>query len=126
MFGAIVARIVDGLTKIAHISMSEDVSMQAENFRKMLLTLNEDIRVIIIKIADRLHNMQTMESMPPDKQRKIASETLYIYAPLAHRIGLYNIKTELEDLGLKFTRTRGIRRYFKQNKRKQRRARRLY
>ena len=103
MFGVAVARIVDGLTKIANISMSEDVSMQAENFRKMLLTLNEDIRVIIIKIADRLHNMQTMDSMPPDKQRKIASETLYIYAPLAHRIGLYNVKSELEDLGLKFT-----------------------
>ena len=80
-----------------------DVSLQAENFRKMLLTLNEDVRVIIIKIADRLHNMQTMDSMRADKQVKIASETLYIYAPLAHRIGLYNIKTELEDLGLKYT-----------------------
>src|SRR5690554_3572073 len=97
LFGDTVAKIVDGLTKIAHISMSEDVSMQAENFRKMLLTLNEDIRVIIIKIADRLHNMQTMDSMPAHKQRKIASETLYIYAPLAHRIGLYNIKTELRS-----------------------------
>lgn len=103
MFGSIVARIVDGLTKIANISVTEDVSLQAENFRKMLLTLNEDIRVIIIKIADRLHNMQTMDSMRPDKQQKIASETLYIYAPLAHRIGLYNVKTELEDLGLKYT-----------------------
>lgn len=103
MFGSTVAKIVDGLTKIANISMTEDVSLQAENFRKMLLTLNEDIRVIIIKIADRLHNMQTMDSMPWPKQRKIASETLYIYAPLAHRIGLYNIKSELEDLGLKFT-----------------------
>ncbi|MGB6269406.1 MAG: RelA/SpoT family protein, partial [Olleya sp.] len=80
-----------------------DVSLQAENFRKMLLTLNDDVRVIIIKIADRLHNMQTMDGMRPDKQEKIASETLYIYAPLAHRIGLYNIKTELEDLGLKYT-----------------------
>jgi GTP pyrophosphokinase len=80
-----------------------DVSLQAENFRRMLLTLNDDVRVIIIKIADRLHNMQTMESMRSDKQVKIASETLYIYAPLAHRIGLYNIKTELEDLGLKYT-----------------------
>jgi len=77
--------------------------MQAENFRKMLLTLNDDIRVIIIKIADRLHNMQTMDAMRPDKQVKIASETLYIYAPLAHRIGLYNIKTQLEDLSLKYT-----------------------
>src|SRR5690554_5811584 len=103
IFGPTVARIVDGLTKIANIEMTEDVSMQAENFRKMLLTLNEDIRVIIIKIADRLHNMQTMDSMPAYKQRKIASETLYIYAPLAHRIGLYNIKTELEDVGLKYT-----------------------
>lgn len=103
MFGETVARIVDGLTKIAAIEYEGDVSLQAENFRKMLLTLNEDIRVIIIKIADRLHNMQTMGSMPAHKQVKIASETLYIYAPLAHRIGLYNIKTELEDLGLKYT-----------------------
>ncbi len=103
MFGKTVARIVDGLTKIAHLKKDKDVSMQAENFRKMLLTLNDDIRVIIIKIADRLHNMQTMESMQPEKQEKIASETLYIYAPLAHRIGLYSIKTELEDLSLKYT-----------------------
>ena len=98
-----VARIVDGLTKISSLKKDMDVSVQAENFRKMLLTLNDDVRVIIIKIADRLHNMQTMDSMRPDKQVKIASETLYIYAPLAHRIGLYNIKTELEDLGLKYT-----------------------
>jgi guanosine-3',5'-bis(diphosphate) 3'-pyrophosphohydrolase len=103
MFGETVARIVDGLTKISNMPYDGDVSLQAENFRKMLLTLNEDIRVIIIKIADRLHNMQTMESMPAQKQVKIASETLYIYAPMAHRIGLYNIKTELEDLGLKYT-----------------------
>ncbi len=103
LFGKTVMKIVDGLTKISSMSIGQDVSMQAENFRKMLLTLNEDIRVIIIKIADRLHNMQTMGSMPPDKQQKIASETLYIYAPLAHRIGLYNIKTQLEDLGLKYT-----------------------
>ena len=103
MFGETVARIVDGLTKIAHLKKDKDVSQQAENFRKMLLTLNDDVRVIIIKIADRLHNMQTMESMPEEKQVKIASETLYIYAPLAHRIGLYNIKTELEDLSLKYT-----------------------
>ena len=102
-FGGTVAKIVDGLTKISHLKKDKDVSLQAENFRKMLLTLNDDIRVIIIKIADRLHNMQTMDSMRPDKQEKIASETLYIYAPLAHRIGLYNIKTELEDLGLKYT-----------------------
>lgn len=103
MFEETVARIVDGLTKISAMEYNSDVSLQAENFRKMLLTLNEDIRVIIIKIADRLHNMQTMDSMPAHKQVKIASETLYIYAPMAHRIGLYNIKTELEDLGLKYT-----------------------
>jgi len=103
MFGETVAKIVDGLTKISSLKKDKDVSLQAENFRKMLLTLNDDVRVIIIKIADRLHNMQTMDAMRPDKQVKIASETLYIYAPLAHRIGLYNIKTELEDLGLKYT-----------------------
>ena len=103
LFGETVARIVDGLTKISSLKKDMDVSLQAENFRKMLLTLNDDVRVIIIKIADRLHNMQTMDSMRADKQVKIASETLYIYAPLAHRIGLYNIKTELEDLGLKYT-----------------------
>lgn len=103
MFGEAVAKIVDGLTKISNLKKDKDVSLQAENFRKMLLTLNDDVRVIIIKIADRLHNMQTMDVMRADKQVKIASETLYIYAPLAHRIGLYNIKTELEDLGLKYT-----------------------
>jgi GTP pyrophosphokinase len=103
LFGSTVAKIVDGLTKISKLDTDGDVSLQAENFRKMLLTLNDDVRVIIIKIADRLHNMQTMESMRSDKQLKIASETLYIYAPLAHKIGLYNIKTELEDLGLKYT-----------------------
>ena len=103
LFGETVARIVDGLTKISQLQSDADVSLQAENFRKMLLTLHDDVRVIIIKIADRLHNMQTMESMPPHKQVKIASETLYIYAPLAHRMGLYNVKTELEDLSLKYT-----------------------
>lgn len=103
LFGETVARIVDGLTKIAHLKKDMNISQQAENFRKMLLTLNDDIRVIIIKIADRYHNMLTMDSMPEHKQVKIASETLYIYAPLAHRIGLYNIKTELEDLSLKYT-----------------------
>ncbi|MDG3581320.1 MULTISPECIES: RelA/SpoT family protein [Galbibacter] len=103
LFGETVARIVDGLTKISQMTSEQDISLQAENFRKMLLTLNDDVRVILIKIADRLHNMQTMDSMADHKQVKIASETLYIYAPLAHRIGLYNIKTELEDLGLKYT-----------------------
>ncbi len=103
LFGQKIARIVSGLTKISRLNKSQDASIQAENFRKMLLTLNDDVRVILIKIADRLHNMQTMDSMPEYKQVKIASETLYIYAPLAHRLGLYNIKTELEDLGLKYT-----------------------
>ncbi|WP_273566479.1 RelA/SpoT family protein [Maribacter halichondriae] len=103
MFGETIARIVDGLTKIAHLKKDMNISQQAENFRKMLLTLHDDVRVIIIKIADRYHNMLTLDSMPEHKQVQIASETLYIYAPLAHRIGLYNIKTELEDLSLKYT-----------------------
>ena len=103
LFGETVARIVSGLTKISSLKKDKDHSIQAENFRKMLLTLHDDVRVILIKIADRLHNMQTMDAMPARKQVKIASETLYIYAPLAHRLGLYNIKTELEDLGLKYT-----------------------
>ena len=103
LFGETIARIVSGLTKISNLKKDKDHSIQAENFRKMLLTLNDDVRVILIKIADRLHNMQTMDAMPPHKQVKIASETLYIYAPLAHRLGLYNIKQELEDLGLKYT-----------------------
>jgi len=103
LFGETIARIVNGLTKISHLSKDQNISVQAENFRKMLLTLNDDVRVILIKIADRLHNMQTMAAMPQHKQVKISSETLYIYAPLAHRLGLYNIKTELEDLGLKYT-----------------------
>jgi guanosine-3',5'-bis(diphosphate) 3'-pyrophosphohydrolase len=103
LFGETIARIVNGLTKISRLNKEQDASIQAENFRKMLLTLNDDVRVILIKIADRLHNMQTMDAMPDYKQVKIASETLYIYAPLAHRLGLYNIKTELEDLGLKYT-----------------------
>ena len=98
-----IAKIVNGLTKISNLKKDRNISLQAENFRKMLLTLNDDVRVIIIKIADRLHNMQTMDSMPEYKQVKIASETLYIYAPLAHRIGLFNVKTELEDLSLKYT-----------------------
>ena len=103
LFGKPIAKIVKGLTKISRLNKEQDASIQAENFRKMLLTLNDDVRVILIKIADRLHNMQTMDAMPVDKQVKIASETLYIYAPLAHRLGLYNIKIELEDLGLKYT-----------------------
>ncbi len=101
-FGVKIAHIVDGLTKISNLN-KETVSIQAENYRKMLLTLNDDVRVILIKIADRYHNMQTLEHMPIDKQARIASETLFIYAPLAHRLGLYTIKTELEDLGLKYT-----------------------
>ncbi|MGB5461360.1 MAG: RelA/SpoT family protein [Eudoraea sp.] len=103
MFGETIARIVDGLTKIAHLKKDMNISQQAENFRKMLLTLHDDVRVIIIKIADRYHNMLTMDAMPEHKQVQMASETLYIYAPLAHRIGLYNIKTELENLSLKYT-----------------------
>lgn len=98
-----VSKIVEGLTKMSKVITNEEISLQAENYRKMLLTLNDDVRVILIKIADRLHNMQTMGSMADYKQAKIASETLYIYAPLAHRLGLYNIKTQLEDLGLKYT-----------------------
>jgi len=103
MFGETIARIVDGLTKIAHLKKDMNISQQAENFRKMLLTLHDDVRVIIIKIADRYHNMLTMDAMPEHKQVQMASETLYIYAPLAHRIGLYNVKTELENLSLKYT-----------------------
>lgn len=103
IFGKTISKIVVGLTKISKLSKDENVSLQAENFRKMLLTLNDDVRVILIKIADRLHNMQTLDSMPNGKQIKIASETLYIYAPIAHRIGLFDVKSELEDLGLKYT-----------------------
>lgn len=103
MFNPKIAQIVAGLTKISRLEPDPDISLQAENYRKMLLTLHDDVRVILIKIADRLHNMQTMGSMASYKQAKIASETLYIYAPLAHRLGLFNIKTKLEDLGLKYT-----------------------
>jgi len=102
LFGEKIARIIDGLTKISILN-KQDVSIQSENYRKLLLTLSEDVRVILIKIADRLHNMRTLESMSEDKQLKIASETIFIYAPLAHRMGLYNIKSELEDLSLKYT-----------------------
>ncbi len=101
-FGKKVAKIIDGLTKISGI-FDPNSSIQAENFRKMLLTLADDVRVILIKLADRLHNMRTMEFMARDKQLKIASETSYLYAPLAHRLGLYAIKSELEDLSMKYT-----------------------
>ncbi len=101
-FGKKVARIIDGLTKISGI-FDTNSSIQAENFRKMLLTLADDVRVILIKLADRLHNMRTMEFMARHKQLKIASETSYLYAPLAHRLGLYAIKSELEDLSMKYT-----------------------
>lgn len=101
IFGEKISNIVNGLTKIS-VMTHQNISIQSENYRKLLLTLSEDFRVILIKIADRLHNMRTLESMAPDKQKKIASETVYIYAPLAHRFGLYNIKSELEDLSLKY------------------------
>ncbi len=101
IFGEKIANIVNGLTKIS-VMNHQNISIQSENYRKLLLTLSEDFRVILIKIADRLHNMRTLESMAPDKQKKIASETVYIYAPLAHRLGFYNIKSELEDLSLKY------------------------
>ncbi|GIK69010.1 MAG: bifunctional (p)ppGpp synthetase/guanosine-3',5'-bis(diphosphate) 3'-pyrophosphohydrolase [Bacteroidetes bacterium] len=102
MFGKKVAKIIDGLTKISEV-VDQSASIQAENFRKILLTLADDVRVILIKLADRLHNMRTLESMHRNKQLKIASETIYLYAPLAHRLGLYTIKSELEDLSLKYT-----------------------
>jgi guanosine-3',5'-bis(diphosphate) 3'-pyrophosphohydrolase len=100
-FGKKVAKIIDGLTKISGV-FDANSSIQAENFRKMLLTLADDVRVILIKLADRLHNMRTMDFMPRDKQLKICSETVYLYAPLAHRLGLYSIKSELEDLSMKY------------------------
>ncbi|MGI6572760.1 MAG: RelA/SpoT family protein [Fermentimonas sp.] len=102
LFGDKIAQIVDGLTKISSGMFGEDVSAQAENFRKLLLTMSDDIRVILIKIADRLHNMRTLSSMSPAKQFKITGETLYIYSPLAHRLGLFAIKTELEELCFKY------------------------
>ncbi len=102
IFGAKIAQIVDGLTKISGGIFGEQASAQAENFKKLLLTMSDDIRVIIIKICDRLHNMRTLESQPANKQYKIAGETLYIYAPLANRLGLNKIKTELENLSFKF------------------------
>ncbi len=102
LFGKKERIIIDGLTKISGVFDHQTTSQQAENFRKMLLTLSDDVRVILIKLADRLHNMRTLDHMSREKQLKIASETLFMYAPLAHRLGLYNIKTELEDLSLKF------------------------
>jgi guanosine-3',5'-bis(diphosphate) 3'-pyrophosphohydrolase len=102
IFGKKIAKIIDGLTKIKGV-FEYGTSAQAENFRKMLFTLSEDVRVILIKLADRLHNMRTLESMPRNKQLRVSSETIYLYAPLAHRLGLNGIKTELEDLYLRFT-----------------------
>jgi GTP pyrophosphokinase len=101
-FGKKIASIIDGLTKISGVFDKESNSLQAENFRKMLLTLSDDVRVIFVKLADRLHNMRTLDSLPHQKQIKIAGETIYLYAPLAHRLGLYTMKTELEDLSLKY------------------------
>ena len=101
LFGPTIAGIIAGLTKISNV-LDQDASLQVENFRKMLMTMSQDLRVILIKLADRLHNMRTLDSMPEYKQIKIASETIYLYAPLAHRLGLYSIKTELEDLALKY------------------------
>ena len=103
LFGANIAYMVEGLTKIQGIFDHQSSSMQVENFRKLLLSISDDVRVILIKMADRLHNMRTLDGMPYHKQLKIASETLYIFAPLAHRMGLYHIKSEFEDLGLKYT-----------------------
>lgn len=102
LFGSKVRLIIDGLTKIPEV-FDENASIQAENFRKMILTISDDLRVVLIKLADRLHNMRTLESMRADKQLKIASETKFLYAPLAHRLGLYSVKSELEDLALKYT-----------------------
>ena len=101
-FSKKIAQIVEGLTKISGGIFDAQSSAQAENFRKLLLTMSDDIRVILVKMADRLHNMRTLQSMPTAKQYKIAGETLYIYAPLAHRLGLFAIKTELEDLSFKY------------------------
>src|SRR6187455_129618 len=100
-FGPEIAKIVDGLTKISSV-IDTNTSQQAENFKKILLTLTDDPRVILIKLADRVHNMRTLDSMKREKQLKISSETVYVYAPLAHRMGLYNIKTEMEDLAMKY------------------------
>ena len=103
LFGDKVASIIDGLTKIKGIFDQKTASIQAENFRKILLTLSDDVRVILIKLADRLHNLRTLDGLPDEKQLKVASETIYLYAPLAHRLGLHAIKTEMEDLAMKYT-----------------------
>jgi GTP diphosphokinase / guanosine-3',5'-bis(diphosphate) 3'-diphosphatase len=103
LFGDKVASIIDGLTKIKGIFDQRTPSMQAENFKKILITLSDDVRVILIKLADRLHNLRTLDALPPEKQLKVAGETVYIYAPLAHRLGLHAIKSEMEDLALKYT-----------------------
>ena len=102
VFGTKIASIVEGLTKISGGIFGDKASIQAENFRKLLLSMSTDIRVVLIKMADRLHNMRTLGSMRPEKQYKIAGETLYVYAPLAHRLGLFSIKQELEDLAFKY------------------------
>src|SRR5678809_83811 len=107
-FGSEIARIVDGLTKISSV-IDASSSQQADNFKKILITLTDDPRVILIKLADRLHNMRTLDYMKRDKQLKISSETIWVYAPLAHRMGLYNIKTELEDLSMKYMEPEGYR-----------------
>ena len=114
-FGEKISSIIDGLTKISEV-FDKKSSLQAENFRKMLLFLSDDVRVILIKLADRLHNMRTLGSMPPNKRLKIAGETIYLYAPLAHRLGLYAIKTELEDLSLKYRHNKVYRQIGKQIK----------
>ena len=103
MFGDLVAEIIDGLTKIEDLVFDNNMSIQAENFKKIFLSMSKDVRVILIKLADRLHNMRTLDSMPPEKQLKIASETSYFYVPFAHRLGLYTIKSELEDYAMKYT-----------------------
>ena len=104
LFGDVVSNIIDGLTKIDDLVVdNENISLQAENFKKIFLSMSKDVRVILIKLADRLHNMRTLDAMPPEKQLKIASETSYFYVPFAHRLGLYAIKSELEDYAMRYT-----------------------
>ena len=125
-FGKKIAQIVVGLTKISGGIFGDKASAQAENFRKLLLTMSEDIRVVLIKMADRLHNMRTLGSMAPNKQYKIAGETLYIYAPLAHRLGLFTIKTELEDLSFKYEHPEAYQRISEQIKESELRRNEIY